>query len=640
MQIRRVVLYSLDGEARNVEFALNKTNIITGRKGTGKSALIRIIEYCLGSGECRVPEGRIRDSISWYAVLLAFPGYDLFIARAEPGSGRRSSTRIYVDRGANLETPPASEIAPNVNTEGLIDLLTDCLGIATTKTQRARGSNQVPFTVSAVHAQFFTFLRQDEIAKPTQLFHRQDEEFIGGHIRDVLPYFLGAMGEDRVTAEQRLRNERANLRRLERELDQLGVGREAEPQAAALVQEALSVGLISKDRRGEPIDLLRTLTLDAEPLALIDDVHESVTRLQRERDRMLRDHRETRDRYDTLRVLLQEETGYAGEVDAQRARLQSIGLFSNGTAEHVCPLCEQGVSQRLPSVGAIKLSLARLNERLATVTSSGPRIERTISGLQGRLEQIRQELRDNQLELNQLTMHVEQLRIERDAYVGSARTRGRIDLFLETYSRAEDQSESLAERTEALRRSIGDLERELDYDNISEKMDSMLALIGDDLSRYAAQLDLEYKTHVRLDARSLTIIADTEAGPVPMDRMGSGANWVGYHLAAYAALHKWFERKSRPVPRFIFFDQPTQAFYPADADAPEITDDDDRERVDEMFRFLLSLPTELDNRVQVIVTDHASLSIAGFKEAVCASWHAGEALIPDTWRRLTSPTEG
>jgi len=640
MQLRQVVLYSVDGEIRTVDFTLNATNIITGRKGTGKSALIRIIEYCLGSGECRVPDGRIRDSVAWYGLMLAFDDSDMFIARAEPGPGRRSSTKIFVDRGINLIVPPMAALSQNTSTDDLVDLLTERLGIATVRTQRVETSTQVPYDVSSAHAQFFTFLRQDEIAKPNQLFHRQDEEYVAGHIRDVLPYFLGAISEDRIVVEQRLRNDRSILRRLERELEQLGDVGSSEPQALGLVQEAVSVGLLRTPLPAQPpVTLLRSLEVDAEPLLLVDEAEDEVTRLHRERDRLLREQRETRDRLDTLRALLQEETGYAGELDAQRARLKTVGLFNNGFSEMQCPVCDQDVTDRVQSMHSINESISHLDERLATMTASAPRIERSVSALEGQSAYLREALRDNQITLNQMVNQVDRLRAERDAFIGSAITRGRIGLFLETFARAETQSSGLVERISALRRSVAQLENEMSFENVTEKLESMLVFVGDDLSRYAAQLDLEHQHHVRLDVRSLTVVADTESGPVPMDRMGSGANWVGYHLAAYAALHRWFERKRRPVPRFIFFDQPTQAFYPADADEPDLRDDDDRRRVDEMFRFLLELPSELGARVQVIVTDHATLRIPGFKEAVKESWHTGDALIPAHWPRRGGSAE-
>jgi len=69
LQIRLIALYNREGEVRQLPFKLGSVNIITGRSLTGKSAIIEIIDYCLGRSDFTVPEGTIRDSVAWYGVL-------------------------------------------------------------------------------------------------------------------------------------------------------------------------------------------------------------------------------------------------------------------------------------------------------------------------------------------------------------------------------------------------------------------------------------------------------------------------------------------------------------------------------------------------------------------------------------------
>jgi len=37
-------------------------------------------------------------------------------------------------------------------------------------------------------------------------------------------------------------------------------------------------------------------------------------------------------------------------------------------------------------------------------------------------------------------------------------------------------------------------------------------------------------------------------------------------LAAHLALHQWFATRSRPVPHFLFLDQPSQIYFPPEKD--------------------------------------------------------------------------
>lgn len=55
--IKRIILYSHEGEKRVLRFRVHGLNIITGVSKTGKSAIIDIVDYCLGRKSYNVAEG-------------------------------------------------------------------------------------------------------------------------------------------------------------------------------------------------------------------------------------------------------------------------------------------------------------------------------------------------------------------------------------------------------------------------------------------------------------------------------------------------------------------------------------------------------------------------------------------------------
>lgn len=87
MSIGAIILYSHEGEQRELTFKSGCLNIITGDSKTGKSAIIDIIDYCLGRSGCNVAEGVIRRSVSWFAVRLLNGDDELFVARKRRGAG-------------------------------------------------------------------------------------------------------------------------------------------------------------------------------------------------------------------------------------------------------------------------------------------------------------------------------------------------------------------------------------------------------------------------------------------------------------------------------------------------------------------------------------------------------------------------
>lgn len=56
---------------RRIDFAPDKINVITGGSERGKSAIIAIIDYCLGSSHCKIPTRTIRDLTQWFGVLIS-----------------------------------------------------------------------------------------------------------------------------------------------------------------------------------------------------------------------------------------------------------------------------------------------------------------------------------------------------------------------------------------------------------------------------------------------------------------------------------------------------------------------------------------------------------------------------------------
>jgi hypothetical protein len=87
-QILEIAIYNRQGDRRSIRFRPGTVNIVTGVAKTGKSALIDIVDYCLGRSEYVVAHGVIRDTVIWYAILLQSANGRILIARpSEDGDG-------------------------------------------------------------------------------------------------------------------------------------------------------------------------------------------------------------------------------------------------------------------------------------------------------------------------------------------------------------------------------------------------------------------------------------------------------------------------------------------------------------------------------------------------------------------------
>ena len=80
-------------------------NIITGASGTGKSTLIKAIDYCLGSSKCELPAHVRRRSVA-VGVKWISGDTEIIIGRIIPPVGQATSTHMFASSGRNLSLPP------------------------------------------------------------------------------------------------------------------------------------------------------------------------------------------------------------------------------------------------------------------------------------------------------------------------------------------------------------------------------------------------------------------------------------------------------------------------------------------------------------------------------------------------------
>ena len=274
-------------------------------------------------------------------------------------------------------------------------------------------------------------------------------------------------------------------------------------------------------------------------------------------------------------------------------------------------------------------------------------MEAVVTSLEAKQADIKSLLRDNRGSLEAIQREGDRLHRYRDDNARRAHIRGRISLYLESVPQLEDGG-NLQHQIADLQAQVTRIEEELSDDNVQERVQSALSIISRHMSRWASGLQLEHAEFpLRLDLRRLTVVADGTDGPIPMERMGSGENWVGYHLIAHLALHRWFVERHRPVPRFVFIDQPSQVYFPEDEDWDRedngtVGISEDREKVKRMYRLAHNVVQNLNGQLQVIVTDHVNINEPWFQNCVVERWREGDQLIPPEWDTVSNEgqTEG
>jgi hypothetical protein len=648
MSVGSIVLYSHTGEQRTLTFRKGCLNVITGDSKTGKSAIIDIIDYCLGRGHCNVAEGVIRRNVHWFALEIYNSDDVLFIARKNPGPGTDTGADIYVRRG-KFETPPAlEELQKNIIESELVTLLTRFVGIAENE-HRPQYGTRLPLQATIRHALFLCFQRQDEIDNRDRLFHRQGEQFIPQAIKDTLPYFLGAVDEEHFLRQHELDLAREALRALEQRAAQFRDQRNLDVnRIRRLVNDGKRVGIIQQEFEPVQSDIQAALAIleAASRIELltnrsIPDFGATVERLRGEQTTLRQLLGQTTEEMRAARLIMSEQGAYAREGGEQRARLSSIELFkaSDTVGDH-CPVCESALVVPTPSARAIRAALQQVNTQLKAVEVEQPHLQRYLEELEQKRLKLETDLIEAQSALGRAIAEDERAKAQQDMLLERARVVGRIGSYMDGV-RPSVSEVDLTPQIEVAKGRVAVLEAAVNADDIAQRIDTFVNLISKQMSAYATELDLEHSgSALRLDLKNLTVVADTEDGPIPLTRMGSGENWVGYHVLTYLALHWWFRRRGRPVPGFAIFDQPSQAHYPAERDKDgrlDPLDDKDRHAVHALFELMHRACLGIDDDFQLIVLDHAHLDDDWFEEAIVEEWRRGKFLVPPEWDTRRPP---
>lgn len=658
MQILDIVLYSKRGERRILHLREGRVNIITGRSKTGKSALIDIVDYCLGSSSCHIAVGVIRDTVEWFAVRIQFQSCQMLIARKNPANGRITTNAAYMIEGDEIIIPE-NILEQNTTSEIIEKCINSRLGISPNKNIPPDNQTRRPLEANFRHALLFCFQDQNDLTARNRLFHRQDTHLLQA-IKDSLPYFLGVIREDALSLQQELQQTRRGLSLLERKLREKdaikGVG---DSQAIKLISEAMEAGLVSPNLEiprniEESIALLEQACLSDLNINQAIYISENIDRENEVRDR-IRELQEqiklTKSYIQAAKTHAHEAEGYTSAVAQQQLRLESIGLFdsvlrNNPHHPSTCPLCSQLMPETILSAEAIKNSLRSLNKDLEFVDRDRPKLRDYIDNLQRQLEDEIIELQNTNTALQGIIDEQENSSRQQSIISNRSRVVGRISLWLENVVIEDDNFELRSLISQAKSR-VQELENILDEDDKDERMESILARIGNRMRIWATELDLEYvdeESAIRLDLSKGTVVVEgavdsdvTQSRRLLMSQMGSGENILGYHLIAHLALHKFFVDANRPTPRFLFIDQPTQVYYPEDINDNETNDllvleESDRYKVQNLFRFIFKVINSLAPNLQIIITDHANiLENNEFQEYIVEIWRDGNALVPSSW---------
>jgi hypothetical protein len=655
-QIKEIVVWpkNLNFKPRRLPLALGALNIISGTSRTGKSAIIPIIDYCLGSDKCTIPVNTIRDACSWFGIVVHTASGEKLFARREPGQ-QKATGDMFVLEASEIQVPDIVE-EKNTSAEAVKRTLDELAGLTA-----------LDFDVEGSDAFFkgrpsfrdlgaFIFQPQNIVANPDVLFYKADTYEHREKLRTIFPYVLHAISPATLAKQHELSRLRKELRRKQHELNTVrDVSERWIAEIQSRVSEARELGLIATVNvdqltREQLVDLLSEVVHGSTSEATVTEetINEAIRellQLQREEEDVSLGVSRLRRRLAEMSTLKSGSEAYHGALEIQQDRLRISTWLRKHEHTRDCPICGNSLNStdHLDQLYESLIEIEKTAGDLKTIPASFDReLERVQQELQSTLEKLRG-IRIRRQALERTSEDAKQRQYDS---LKVSRFIGNLEQSLQTYARIGFDSE-LDQEVADLQERVNSLEKDIAEEEIRARTTRALRAVSANAEKLMPSLDAERPNDpLGLSIQDLTVKVQGIDREDYLWEIGSGSNWLSYHIAISLGLHQFFlALKETPVPSFIVYDQPSQVYFPVksarraesereitESIEPEFTDEDII-AIRKVYSVLADVVRSCNSRLQVIVLDHASDDVWGSINGahLVEQWRHGNKLIPIEW---------
>ena len=553
-QILKLILWSKAGyPARVVEFEPGMVNVISGASKTGKSAVIPIIDYCLASGKCSIPVGTIRDACSWFGVVIETLEGQKLLARREPGDARQSGDMFLLE-GNTVEV---LEQAPtkNITADAVKRMLDKLAGLS----QLGLNPDAEIARVSFRDLMAFTFQPQYVVANPMMLYFNADTTEHREKLKAIFPYVLGALTPEMLAARWEIDRLSRDLRRKEAALQAAKTAVRAwQTETQVWIRNAIEYGLLPVETEvptewNVVIDLLRRAAnantrAAFATLGSIEPTMQQLHALRQAESDAAANLADQRQRLNEIQRLLSTSETFGSAIRIQRDRLNIASWIRARADDAGDPLVALGDGGR-DKLDALTEALAGIDVQLRTQPSLSDAFDKERLRLRGEVEAATARLTATRQEITLLEQRSEQVRAATYRQDRIERFIGRLEQALVSFDRS-DEGSTLVDEVAQLKAMIEELRGIYSEGHVGRKTANALRQIENYAAAIIPTLDAEWpNAPIQIVINDLTIKVIHSEREDYLWEIGSGANWLAYHVAVTLALQRFFTSEvNHPVP--------------------------------------------------------------------------------------------
>jgi len=654
-QILKLIIWPKDQTflPQVVQFQPGKLNVITGASRTGKSAIIPIIDYCLGAYECSIPIDTIRDYAVWYGIVVKTSVDEILLARQVP-VGTTSSNNFFLMRGSDI-VPPVIIQEPNEKLDGIKNLL-DGLSAVPYMGLNAYDDKGFNARLSFRDLMAFVFQSQDIVANQNILFYKTHSHEHREKLRNWLPFIIGAENMEVLSARNRIQEIERQLSRLKRDFDRAkSVSDSWIENMHGHLSIAQEYGLIGEGdiRHTDPehlIEIANNLLANVPDysktsLDSLTNSAQEVRELDQLEARLSLGIGQVKKRLADLNELKSGLLDYGNSVKRRRDRLHiSQWLLDMQSNAQECPSCgSSDHPKKSAEIFKISTAFKALENESKAVAEVPASFSREEEKLKSNLEQLLEEKKQLQNRIDLLAAKDQNVQAEMQKRKNMFMFLGHLQAHLQFFQKLSDGGEFLNEISK-LEEELKRLKAIADINGVFQRIKAATTKIATKILAHLRTLDVEAKYKevapvFNIKDLNISVLSNDQHWHL-LAEVGSASNWVSFHIALMCAFQEFFlDLKNSSVPSFVIFDQPSQVYFPKLKKAPEeeadvkFSEDEDILAVKNIFGTISNSIKLSGGRWQAIILDHADDMIYGDIENVYEVdvWRNGKKLIPIEW---------
>lgn len=638
--IKAIIIFSEAGEKRIVPLKQG-VNIITGESKTGKSALVEIIDYCLCSTRCTIPKGKITDFAYLYALVMGIGENTYVIARH---TGEKMQKMYFTKEDLDFE-PNTLELGyfsirmamPYKDVQYEIEC---ALGLFVSNL--STDSEQKERKASLRNMVSYLFQHQNLMASKFALFYRFSDYYKRKEVIEQFPVFAGMIGQEYYS-------DLIQLSSLKAQLKQNYKKQKANEKSAEYIKDNLLVLLedyyaLLEQNFNRNMSTQNMLKL-AKNLPEFDDsqlfgeakITERYSALNAELEGLRNQERE---------ILLKiKNTGNASATGSNFSEMllelkQQTDVAEIEADKYVCPICGHDCTEIAEKDIELIEATEWLDNELKLTEKYTADFSEDVRKLKEEHAKIEEKIRETW----------RQIKIVEQKFISSKNLvskREKVHYAKAKIALCAEMSgsgffEMVDEDIKDLESRIKVLEEKIKGFDVEAKKAKAQAFLSENMNRLSETLDFEDEYYpINLNFGLLDESFDLYQHQnfkekVHLYEMGSGANWVSCHIALFLSFLRYFTtQKNSPMPLFMFFDQPSQVYFPqGDINNDEVTQADIM-AVNKMYKTIFdeikAIGKDTGFLPQIIIVDHVDGDNLEIKEEfagyVRCNWRNGEKLI-------------